>query len=290
MKTFTLDPFVVNVLKEENVDTFYVAKNKIIDAPQLIFTTLLVVFHPRLREALENIKVKLDIKKNLDYPNNKNYTHSREIYYLKTKLSDSKQRLLEKELEKFFKNEGRNLHRYTWETSITTRILTGIMPMFPFDRPYEFHSAKWYKEQLKEIENISDDAEKNERLSEYFMSYPRISKTAFEYPTIVFMHRVERVDSLISFIKEHKAEIIDAAKDLPSDIVIREDVNLTRLALGLWLYRHQDKSTEKLLNELDRKYDNDEDYFGKDFVPSKDSFPSIKADAKNYLLKLYSPL
>ena len=116
-----------------------------------------------------------------------------------------------------------------------------------------------------------------------------MSSNLRKYPVIVIKKRISKneLNSLIDYLRENEHALIDATKHLPAEPVKRVDIDITKLAIGLWIYRNESMGNNKMENWIQEKYKKNENYFGVHVGFGKDSFPSYKSDAIKYLKVLY---
>ena len=257
----SLDPITKTLVKESKIDL-----NAILPEPTfsfdriLLFTALLIANHPGVTSAILAIRKKLNIIKLWEYK--KHFDHETDSL-INTSLNGMPEetvKSVDHELEIFFNTIGRNLSKQDWANEIATYIFTGVLPL-PI---YSLDSFQL-------VEN------------ETGLNIPK------RYPAIIIKKRIKKqeLDQLIEFIRENERRIIKATQNLPSEPVKRLDVDLTKLAIGLWIYKNEAIGNKDMEDWIQKKEKDDGNYFGKYKDLGKEEFPNFKSDAITYLNQLY---
>ncbi len=254
-----LDPIVKEIARISKIDSgAYLPGHGFPTDKILLFTALLIANHPKIAEVVQGIRKNMNLHQFLKYSKKFNEEDGDFTNTTLDKLEYSVKGKLENSLDLFFADIGKNLSRKDWADSISTYILTDILPL-PF------------------MPSDAFDISRNQSRVEL--------KESTQYPTIVIKKRIKRreLNQLIEFIRENDRELEKATSHLPYEPVKRFDVDVTRLAIGLWVYKNEKLGIEKMENWIQENYDKDENYFGKYKGLGREEFPNFKSDALGYL-------
>lgn len=258
-----VDPIVSTVARESQID--FPNDDNMPNLGLFIFVdALLIANHPKINEAIAKIRSDLGLLNLLQYAE---YT-KRQSNYINTAFKNGKlptNKTLNASLDRFFSQEGRNLSQQVWESQILTWIFTGILPLPWGHEPSSLFSLQLpiTKDDLLFIEN---------------------------YPAVIIKRRINghNLNQLIQYIRDSEPELIRITKDLPNPPVKRKDVDITKLAIGLWVYRNEKRGLKWVLDWVDKKYEHDEKFFGKYDSVTYTELSNDKSDALIYLDHLFS--
>lgn len=257
----TLDPITKEIVKEKNIDL-----NPIIPDPSfgfdriLLFTALLITSHPRIATSVQVIREKLHITELWEYKKYFDHETDTLINVSLKNMSGTMQKATRDALEVFFNKEGKNLSKQDWANELATYIFTGILPL-----------AIYYSEPFELVKNTSGLNISNSQ------------------PIIIIKKRIEKheLNQLIEFIRDNERELIQTTQHLPSEPVKRIDADLTKLAIGLWVYKNDSMKSDEIMKQFLQKEEVEENYLGKYFELTKNELPNFKSDALVYLNQLY---
>lgn len=258
----TVDPIVTDIINLSKIDIYSTMPEPIIQFDKtLLFNALLIANHPKITEAIYKIRRRLKIFKLWEYKKK----FEPEEGYINISITNMSQELREKmnnELKIFFKSFGKNIPKDNWKDAISTYILADILPL-PLNTSNNF----------KIYSGLVDS----------------LPKKIQGYVAIVIKKRIREreLNQLIKFIRENKYQIVNATKDLPRETIKRFDVEITKLSIGLWIYKNAELSNEDMERLIDEKNMIDENYFGKYKGLGRVDFPNYKSDALGYLSQLY---
>jgi hypothetical protein len=287
-KTFvdSVDPIVNELIKNGSIDkdtlnTF----NKEFYPPyfSLLLNSLLVAYHPKFDEAFRNIRGAIALHKLVKYP----HDNHKAVMLLENQIDIGSSLKFEDEIDNFFSTIGKNLQRNIWEESIKARIITGVLPVPPYLAPFELLNTPYsYKI------GFPEDTKYERASMEEVVNLSKIGRQAKNlivgYPAIVIRTKISSLNDLTDFIRSRFEEIRAATKNLPKPVIKRVDINITKLAIGLWIYKNDHKKAEEIEKLINERNEQDENYFGiySDSLSSVD-FPNFKSDALVLLDKLY---
>lgn len=263
----SLDPIVKEIAQLSKIDLHATIPASIPDTETLydkilLFNALLITSHPRIAEEIIRIRKNMGLYQLLKYT--KEFSEEDEQFSNTTfvGLDNSVKENIKNSLNIFFADVGRNLLREEWTDAISTYIITGTLPL-PFQ--------PWDTFEIGRTQNKTEQEE------------------SAEYPIIIIKKRIKKgeLNPLIEFIKENSSELVKATKHLPSEPVKRFDVDVTKLAIGLWVYRNESLGIEEMEKWIKDNYAKNASYFGKHEGIGKESFPGYKSGALGYLNQLY---
>lgn len=278
---YDVDPIVIELLNEGLIDasSFYITDHFSIPHHKLILhTAMLIAYHPKINSAYKQIRNTIQINRSIKYP----FGNLEEIYLLKHKLAKEGRDKFENEVTKFFSNQGRNLPQAVWRVSIEARILTGILPVPHYCSPFELINLSERKRRLDAIQSKGVKLRSRNPASLEHEALDLLQN----YPVIVIREKVDSVKPLAQFIIDELDKIKDTTKDLPIPPAKRVDVDITKLAIGLWSFYHRNKGNSWLANWANQKYEENEKYFGKYSPIGKDELSNFKSDAIGHLKRL----
>jgi hypothetical protein len=258
------DPIVKEIARISKIDMeAYLPGSGFSNDKILLFTALLVANHPKIAEGIRNIRKDIGLHQLLKYTKKYNEEVGDFTNTTLIDLEGSVKEKLENFLDLFFADIGKNLQREDWNDEISTYILSDILPL-PFMPRNTF-----------QISRNQNKLEINE---------------STKYPVIVIKKRIKKreLNQLVEFIEEHERELIKATSNLPFEPVKRSDVDLTKLAIGLWVYKNDNLGNAWMEGFINDKNDENEKYFGaySDGLGKAD-FPNLKSDALGYLNQFY---
>lgn len=262
----TVDPIVKEVVNESNIDIYTTLPEQVFCFDRVfLFIALLTVHHPAINKEIQIIRKNLGISRLLKYT--KKFDPEEGFFNTSLDIIDSTlKENLENELKSFFKEVGKNLNETVWKHSIATFILTGTLPL-PFIP----------RDQFEVYGNVSSsDLEKIQG-----------------YTVIVIKRRIRQreLNPLIQFIQDSESQLVTLTKNLPRELIKRSDINITRLAIGLWLNKHTSFSNDEVEKLVKEKYKENGQFFGEfddeNNPLEKTEFPGLKSEALGYLKRLH---
>ena len=261
---FMLDPIVKDVAQASNIDLYAtIPESNFFCDRLLLFSALLLTNHPKVIHTIQDIRNGIGIHKFLKYTKEWDAESTQFTNTSLVKIEKPLRKKVDKALNYFFANVGKNLSRQDWEHEIAIYILTNILPL-PFQ---SLESFQIYSSQNKAVLNERD-----------------------QYPVIVIKKRIkeQELNQLVEFIRDSEGDLIKATHHLPSEPVKRVDVYLTKLAIGLWIYKNESLGNKWMEDYKDKKNKENAKYFG-DYSEKlgKEDFPNFKSDALGYLKQLY---
>lgn len=256
------DPIVKEIAQINQIDIYATLPEPVISYDKILFfTALLITNHPRIIERINDIRESIKLNQLLIYT--KEFDQENIEFYNTTlfELESSLKEKLQNSLTIFFADMGKNLPKADWMSAISTYILTGTLPL-PFMPLDSF--------KINSNQNVSE------------------LKESARYPVIIIKKRIKRheFNQLIEFIKESGYRLEKATRHLQSEVVKRFDVDLTKLAIGLWIYNNDKLGNEKMEEWIEERWKKDENYFG-EYILGRSDFPNFKSDAVAYLNQFY---
>ncbi|MCL4390397.1 MAG: hypothetical protein M1484_03035 [Patescibacteria group bacterium] len=255
-----VDPVVHDLAKENNIDMFAEIAEDRCDRV-FLFSALLAANHPKIQTTLQESRKAMGIINLWAYVkecDSEGGYYDRSLVNLKEPLANK----VEEQLNILFNGVCKNLAWEDWKRCIKVWLLTGTLPL-PLIPAYPF---ELFPAQSKE-------------------TVPWLNSC----PAIVIKRRLREreLDPLLEFIRSSELELVKLTANLPDEPIKRKDIDITKLAIGLWIIRlnlQTNADVDKWVTLQEKK---DENYFGKRGAPSFPEFPRIKKDAMFYLDKLY---
>lgn len=252
-----LDPLIKDFAQVCNIDLTVGTNPPEYDLFNL-HTAFLITNHPGIDQAIKTIRQKLGIKKLVLF--RIDYDHCGTCFNCTLdRLKEPIKNLLNRQVDKFFASVGKNLIPDEWHDEIATLVLTGILPLPPVASfPFELH-PKIDEQLLTRIKN---------------------------FPILVFKKRVreKELNQIINYLKDTEYGLTCLTAHLPVPPVKRRDVDLKRLAAGLWSI----KTNSSTFTETEKRLSNEYDKYlrEKNIFYNTEGLIKLSADAKNYLAKL----
>ena len=281
-----IDPIVTDVMKDGHVDAITLNTFHTDTFPPhklMLSTSLLIACHPKIKDMIEGVRQDMGLRKLLKYPhkNMKELLLLANQLYITQSISPLK---LNQILNDFFHTVGIKLSRVIWEDSIISFILTGILPVPLWVQPFEFFRSHYLKT-MPESKTMKKD--ESSTMDELLILGAEAKKFFNGCPVIAIRQRVDSIDELVRFIKIASEEIKDATKNLPKPPIKRIDINITKLAIGLWIIKNESEGSKWITDQIDEMYEQNEKYFGKYDSITKNDLSSFRSDALVYLNQLY---
>lgn len=177
------------------------------------------------------------------------------IAYIRESIKKDQQKLTEG-VNDLFKILGVTLDRTTWEKSLKMWITEGIFPVPYYTGPFEIVGTP--------------------------------SENILNKPFILLKERITSKNQLIQFIEDNSKQLIHITRNLPHLFVKRTDIDVTKLAIGLWIFNRQELGHDEILREIEKRLENDIHYFQIYSSLTKTDLAKLKSESINYLKKLLS--
>lgn len=249
-----------------------------------LFIGLLLASHPKVNLLIEQMRKTIRLEKLLTYSKH----DFRTLYNLKHKIFVSIQGVrLDYELKIFFDNSKINIPKDEWEIPIATKILTDFLPIPSRQEPFQIINSPLSIKQIHYQKGSDYNKTPKEGDSEVRIIGRQAREIMNGFPAILITQKVTSVRELSQYVKDNIKEIKNATKNLPKPPVKRTDVDITKLAIGLWIVNNEKKGTQSLEDKINEKYAESEKYFGEYDGLTKTDLPNFKSDALANLNRLF---